>query len=210
MKERYWVRLDGMRWQEATREQYIKAERAAGFYPKVGDGIATGSFSGGGIEGRTTHGEITAEKYAWDPEFLEVAGPTEGFLPKEGSLGICQIPDCSAKVVSQCKCWCSNAQCEAGHEFHYHYLADETRRVHIGKGDHASLKCCSMALKKYRIISYPNSKGQARIMGGDSLGRGPLSDFVFAEDDDRARALTLKKYGQSGDVDLFAPGGRKL
>lgn len=42
---------------EVSRSEYIAAERAAGFRPKSGndDDLATGSFSGGGIEGRVEH-----------------------------------------------------------------------------------------------------------------------------------------------------------
>lgn len=73
MVERYWLRVGTLPWQEATMQQFIKAERGAGFYPKTGDGTATASFSGSGVEGRTTYGEITAKDYAWEPDFLTVA-----------------------------------------------------------------------------------------------------------------------------------------
>jgi hypothetical protein len=37
---------------QVTREEWIKAERSAGFHPKYGgDGPATGGFSGNGISG---------------------------------------------------------------------------------------------------------------------------------------------------------------
>lgn len=46
-------------WVEVTKEDWIKAERAAGFRPKLWSGdpnymttYATGGFSGGGISGR--------------------------------------------------------------------------------------------------------------------------------------------------------------
>lgn len=70
---RYWIRAVGMPWQEATIDQFIRAERAANFYPKSGEGIATGGFSGANIDGKVTEGEITVEKYNDDPEFLKVA-----------------------------------------------------------------------------------------------------------------------------------------
>ncbi len=77
MRERFWLRASSLLWQEATREQFIEAERRAGFRPKPGCGdIATGGFSGGSIQGRITSGEITEEKYGWDPEFLEVTQAT--------------------------------------------------------------------------------------------------------------------------------------
>lgn len=73
INERYWLRVSGLAWQEATKDQFIKAERSAGFRPKSGDGVATGGFSCGAIQGRVTYGEITEEKYARDPDFLAVA-----------------------------------------------------------------------------------------------------------------------------------------
>ena len=41
-------------YKEVTKEQYIKAERNAGFHSKSGDGIATASFTGCGISGKTS------------------------------------------------------------------------------------------------------------------------------------------------------------
>jgi hypothetical protein len=74
MKKCYWLRIDTLPWQKATEEQFVKAERNAGFFPKPGCGeVATGGFSGRATEGRITYGEITEEKYGWDPEFFEVA-----------------------------------------------------------------------------------------------------------------------------------------
>lgn len=41
-------------WQEVTEQEFVNAERAAGFYPKPGCGpVATGSFSAGGQRGTT-------------------------------------------------------------------------------------------------------------------------------------------------------------
>ena len=40
-------------WDEVTREQFIAAERAAGFRPKGGgDGLATGGFGGDSVSGK--------------------------------------------------------------------------------------------------------------------------------------------------------------
>ena len=36
---------------EVTKNQFIAAERNAGFHPKSGKGCATGGFSGGGVHG---------------------------------------------------------------------------------------------------------------------------------------------------------------
>lgn len=41
-------------YKEVTKEQYIKAERDAGFHSKSGDGIATASFTGCVISGKTS------------------------------------------------------------------------------------------------------------------------------------------------------------
>lgn len=43
------------RYQEVTMEEFVRAERAAGFHPKDGMPIgkpATGGFSGGGVHGK--------------------------------------------------------------------------------------------------------------------------------------------------------------
>lgn len=37
---------------EVTKEEFIAAERAAGFFPKSGSGVATGGFGSGDILGR--------------------------------------------------------------------------------------------------------------------------------------------------------------
>lgn len=73
MKKRFWLRASGLRWQEVTECEFIKAERAAEFRPKIGCGIATSGFHSGAVEGRVTHGEITEENYGRDQDFLEVA-----------------------------------------------------------------------------------------------------------------------------------------
>ena len=75
-KERYWlrVRVSGLPWQEATREQFVQAEREAGFHPKPGCGdVATAGFGNGITEGRVTYGKITEEQYGRDPDFLKAA-----------------------------------------------------------------------------------------------------------------------------------------
>jgi len=72
-KARYWLRTSGLQWQEATEEQFIQAERTAGFFPKSGCGVATGGFNSGALKGRVTYGKITKKNYGWDPDFLKVA-----------------------------------------------------------------------------------------------------------------------------------------
>ena len=76
MKERYWLRVAGLAWQEATQEQFISAEHDAGFRPKGGDGVATGGFSAGGVEGKVTYDEITSDRYGDDPAFLQAVQAT--------------------------------------------------------------------------------------------------------------------------------------
>ncbi|MBT4849331.1 hypothetical protein HON36_00575 [Candidatus Parcubacteria bacterium] len=77
MKERYWLQTGTLAWQEATREQFIQAEKSAGFYPKPGCGdVATAGFSGKATKGRITSGEVSEENYGWDPEFLKIATAT--------------------------------------------------------------------------------------------------------------------------------------
>ena len=40
-------------WTEVSQDEFIRAERHAGFRPKYGTGpVATGGFSGGGMKGR--------------------------------------------------------------------------------------------------------------------------------------------------------------
>ena len=72
---RYWLREGNDPWKEVFEEEFIKAERSAGFYPKSGNGVATGGFSSSRsrFEGRVTYGEITQDKRGWDPDFFSVA-----------------------------------------------------------------------------------------------------------------------------------------
>lgn len=71
--ERYWLSICGLPWQEATQEQYIKAEESCGFYPKRGRGhVATASFGARGIQGRRTYGQIDASM-GYEPEFVALA-----------------------------------------------------------------------------------------------------------------------------------------
>ena len=44
---------------EVTREEWLTAERRAGFWPTHGgDGPATGGFSGGGVHGRIEYDDV--------------------------------------------------------------------------------------------------------------------------------------------------------
>ena len=52
MVDKYYLKADFQKeYQEVTKEEFIQAERAAGFNPKYGDGLATGGFSGNGVSG---------------------------------------------------------------------------------------------------------------------------------------------------------------
>jgi len=57
--ERYWLQKDGSPWREVTREEFVSAEKDAGFYPKSGCGsVATNGFSSSsGIAGKVTYGQ---------------------------------------------------------------------------------------------------------------------------------------------------------
>jgi len=51
-EEKYYLKADFQNeYQEVTKEEFIQAERAAGFRPKYGDGLATGGFLGNGVSG---------------------------------------------------------------------------------------------------------------------------------------------------------------
>jgi hypothetical protein len=95
---RYWLQIVGMPWQEATEEQFIAAERAAGFRPKSGTGSATGGFSGGGINGKITTGEITAERYGHDQEFLKAALAGHGCKKSDDEASLMKCPGCDLKL----------------------------------------------------------------------------------------------------------------
>lgn len=76
IKERYWLRVSGLAWQECTKEQFIRAERGAGFRSKFGENsLATGGFSNGSVQGRVTNGDnakLRAVYAELDPEFMKV------------------------------------------------------------------------------------------------------------------------------------------
>ncbi len=62
MSERYFLSHKLLGEKEVTKEEWIKAERSAGFYPKCASSdpgfwttCATGGFTGGGISGRVEY-----------------------------------------------------------------------------------------------------------------------------------------------------------
>lgn len=50
--QRYFLSHPAFGEKEVTQAEFIRAERAAGFYPKSGSGVATGGFGYGDISGR--------------------------------------------------------------------------------------------------------------------------------------------------------------
>ena len=70
---RYWLSVSALPWQEATQEQFIAAEQAAGFYPKLGGGpLATNGFGAGSVNGRVTRGEISVAT-GYSEDFVRIA-----------------------------------------------------------------------------------------------------------------------------------------
>ena len=57
MKTRYYIKYDEEDdWREVSRERFIRAEKQAGFRSKFGtDQVATGGFSGNGIQGKVSY-----------------------------------------------------------------------------------------------------------------------------------------------------------
>lgn len=68
--EKYFLKADWQtEYQEVTKEQWIKAERAAGFRPKLSSDdpdymktCATGGFSGSGVNGKIVYSKIEEEQ----------------------------------------------------------------------------------------------------------------------------------------------------
>jgi hypothetical protein len=74
MSNRYFLKTDWTSWKEVNHQQYISAERNAGFLPKD-PGVS--AFSGHGITGRIISDATQPELYTWDAEFCKVAWPTK-------------------------------------------------------------------------------------------------------------------------------------
>lgn len=68
MTEHYFIQYGKSNpYRQVTREEWIKAERTAGFYPKFGSGPATGGFSGHGVSGVAVYGDLNEEAAVkWD------------------------------------------------------------------------------------------------------------------------------------------------
>jgi hypothetical protein len=68
--------IDGTReWSQVTKEQFVRAERRAGFHPKHGMSNSepcTASFSSGSYNGRSVYLDyLSPGSYSWDPQFQE-------------------------------------------------------------------------------------------------------------------------------------------
>lgn len=59
MADKYYLKADWQKdWTEVTQEEFIKAERAAGFHPKWGCGpVATAGFTSGMVSGKVEYVE---------------------------------------------------------------------------------------------------------------------------------------------------------
>ena len=71
----YWFKAANCDWKKVSKEDYIQAERNAGFKSKKGpDFVATDSFSSSitNTRGRITYASNTPEQYDWDPDFASV------------------------------------------------------------------------------------------------------------------------------------------
>lgn len=74
--DRYFLKTDVHPWLEVTFEQFLQAERNAGFRSHGGPGtLATGGFTGGGVSGRVISATATRDSYDWDEAFMNVAFP---------------------------------------------------------------------------------------------------------------------------------------
>jgi hypothetical protein len=68
----FYLKTDWAGWTKVTKEEFVSAERAAGFRNTMGRPLepATGGFSGGGVHGATVNMKYAKpEQYDWDPEF---------------------------------------------------------------------------------------------------------------------------------------------
>lgn len=63
-------------------------------------------------------------------------------------------------------------------------------------------------MQNYQVISYPNLRGKERVK--DDPRVGAIGETLSAENDEQAKEIVREKYGSSQDVEIYAPGGRKL
>lgn len=69
MSAHYWIKQDTEPWREVSREEFICAEREAGFVPKAGCGpVATAGFGMSGPDGSIS-GKIEYDDGARDEDF---------------------------------------------------------------------------------------------------------------------------------------------
>jgi hypothetical protein len=78
--ELHFLKKPDQNWEVVSKEEWVKAERASGFFPSAGQhpsSYATAGFSTGIMRGRrmsTTN--IDPSTYAWDPEFRDIITKT--------------------------------------------------------------------------------------------------------------------------------------
>ncbi len=79
---RYWLKENGT-WSEVGIEVFKQAELRAGFRSNTKNDTATGGFTSSvtSVVGRITYGEISAEKYGHDPDFLKAVQVTASTSP---------------------------------------------------------------------------------------------------------------------------------
>ena len=77
MNNRYFLKTEWTPWKEVTKEQWVGAERRAGFINTLGtpDEPGTSGFGGHGISGMIIYHNTKPEEYSWNPEFCKVAWP---------------------------------------------------------------------------------------------------------------------------------------
>ena|SRR5665213_397553 len=78
-EERFFLKTDWTSWQEVTKEQWVKAERNAGFINTMNkpDELATGGFNARGISGMIISSSTKPEDYSWNPIFRKAVWPQE-------------------------------------------------------------------------------------------------------------------------------------
>jgi hypothetical protein len=78
--EFFYLKTDWTNWKNVTKEQFVSAERAAGFHNTMGqpDEPGTGGFSGHGTTGRIVDTKYAKpSQYDHDPAFRKVVWPKE-------------------------------------------------------------------------------------------------------------------------------------
>lgn len=81
--ERWFIKVGEGPTREVTRKEWIDYERQAGFWPKGGNGPATGGFTGGGLNGTHVYMDYTKrENFDYNPEIQDLIWPPEESEPE--------------------------------------------------------------------------------------------------------------------------------